>query len=191
MDTKQNPLKSVDLLYGLEDRPSVPASVFAALQHLLAIFVGIVTPPIIICGALGFDVATTAFVINMALFASGISTFIQVRRFGIVGSGLLSIQGTSFTFLGTVLAIGFAVKGAGGSTNDIMANILGTCFICSFVEMGFSRFLKHLKKFITPLVSGIVVTLIGLSLIKVGITDMAGGTWLMNNKPEYLQVHRI
>ena len=180
----ENAAKNSDLLYGLEDRPPIPASVFAALQHLLAIFVGIVTPPIIICSALGFDTVTTAFVINMALFASGISTFIQVRRFGPIGSGLLSIQGTSFTFLGTVMAIGFAVKGAGGSTNDILATIFGTCFVCSVVEIVFSRFIKFLRRLITPLVSGIVVTLIGLSLVKVGITDMAGGTWLMDNKPE-------
>lgn len=174
-----------ELIFGLEDKPSVPTSIFAGLQHLLAIFVGIVTPPIIICGALGFDLPTKAFIINMALFASGISTFIQARRIGPVGSGLLSIQGTSFTFLGTVLAIGFAVKGDGGSTNDILATIFGTCFVCSFVEIAFSRFIKFLKSFITPLVSGIVVTLIGLSLIRVGITDIGGGQWLMDNKPEF------
>lgn len=178
-------LANTEMIYGLEDKPSVVASLFAALQHLLAIFVGIITPPLIISGALGFDLPTKAFIINMALFASGISTFIQVRKFGPIGSGLLSIQGTSFTFLGTVIAIGFAVKGAGGSTNDILASIFGTCLICSVVEIVFSRFIKFLKRFITPLVSGIVVTLIGLSLVKVGITDMAGGQWLMDNKPEF------
>ncbi len=174
-----------DLIFGLEDKPSVSTSVFAGLQHLLSIFVGIVTPPIIICGALGFDLPTKAFIINMALFVSGISTFIQARRIGPVGSGLLSVQGTSFTFLGTVLAIGFAVKGDGGSTNDILATIFGTCFVCSTVEIVFSRFIKFLRRFITPLISGIVVTLIGLSLIRVGITDIGGGQWLMDNKPEF------
>ncbi|OQX29511.1 MAG: xanthine permease XanP [Spirochaeta sp. LUC14_002_19_P3] len=181
---QQEALKQ-DMIFGLEDKPNIPTAIFAALQHLLAIFIGIVTPPIIICGALGFDLATKAFIINMALFASGISTLIQARRIGPIGSGLLSIQGTSFTFLGTVLAIGFAVKNDGGSTNDILATIFGTCFVCASVEIVFSRFIKFLRTFITPLVSGIVVTLIGLSLIRVGITDMGGGQWLMDNKPEF------
>ncbi|MCG8572909.1 MAG: purine permease [Spirochaetes bacterium] len=178
-----------DVIYGLEDHPPVIESIFAALQHLLAIFVGIVTPPIIICGALQLPPQMTAFVINMALFASGVSTFIQCRRiplgkFGYIGSGLLSIQGTSFTFLGTIIAMGLSVIGTGGTPETALTTIFGVCFFGAFIEMFFSRFLRFLKKIITPIVSGIVVTLIGLSLIRVGITDMAGGTWLHDNIPE-------
>ncbi len=170
-------VKPAELIYGLDDRPPVHESAFAAFQHLLAIFIGISTPPIIICGVLKFPPEITAFVISMALFASGISTFIQCRRIGPVGSGLLSIQGTSFTFLGTILAMGFSVKAAGGGPEEILTTIFGVCFACSFMEMIFSRFIPFLRKIITPLVSGIVVTLIGLSLIKVGITDFCGGAY--------------
>lgn len=164
-----------DIIYGLHDKPPVLESTFAALQHLLAMFVGIITPPAIITGVLGFPIEMAAYVIAMTLFASGVSTFIQCRTFGPVGSGLLAVQGTSFTFLGTLLATGFAVKAAGGDHQAMLTTMLGVCFAGSFIEMAASRFLPYLKKIITPLVSGIVVTTIGLKLIKVGMTDIGGG----------------
>jgi len=174
----------VDMIYTLEDRPSKPQAFFASLQHMMAIFIGIVTPAIVISGALGLSTELSSYLVSMSLFVSGVATFIQCRKIGPVGSGLLSIQGTSFTFLSTCIGIGFAVKAAGGSETEMVAAIFGTCLITSPVEMIFSRFIPLLKKIITPLVSGIVVTLIGMSLIKVGITDMGGGAWLLGNKPE-------
>ena len=80
------------LIYGLEDRPPLRDALFAALQHLLAIFVAIITPPLIIAGALNLDLQTTGFLVSMALFVSGIATFIQCHRFGPVGCGLLCVQ---------------------------------------------------------------------------------------------------
>ena len=76
---------SKELIYGLEDRPPLKDALFAALQHLLAIFVAICTPPLIIAGALGLDIETTAYLVSMSLMVSGIATFIQCRRFGWVG----------------------------------------------------------------------------------------------------------
>lgn len=69
-----------DLIYGVEDRPPFKDALFAALQHLLAIFVAIITPPLIIASALKLDVEKTSFLVSMSLFASGVSTFIQCRR---------------------------------------------------------------------------------------------------------------
>lgn len=174
-----------EVIYKLNDKPPVVESFFAAFQHLLAIFVGIVTPPIIIAGALKLPFEAKAYVISMALFVSGVSTFIQVKKFGPIGSGLLSIQGTSFTFLGTIISIGIGVKASGGSMEAALCTIFGVCFVGSFIEMFFSRFINRLRALIPPLVSGIVVTLIGLSLIKVGITDIGGGAWLKANKPQF------
>jgi len=175
----------VDLIYGLTDKPKAGQAFFAALQHMMAIFIGIVTPAIVISGALGLSTEMSAYLVSMSLFVSGLATFIQCRKIGPVGSGLLSIQGTSFTFLSVCIMIGFAVKNSGGSEAQIVAAIFGTCLIASPVEMIFSRFIPFLNKIITPLVSGIVVTLIGMSLIKVGITDIGGGAWLLANKPEF------
>lgn len=160
------------LIYGLEDRPPVKDALFAAIQHLLAIFVAIITPPLIISGALNLDLETTGFLVSMALFASGVSTFIQCRRIGPIGTGLLCIQGTSFSFIGPIISAGMT----GG-----LSMVFGACIAGSFVEMFISRILKYTRKIITPLVSGIVVTLIGMSLVKVGITACGGGNAAMEN----------
>ena len=71
-----------DLIYGIDDRPPLKETLFAAIQHLLAIFVAIITPPLIIAGALKLDLETTGFLVSMALFASGVSTFVQCRKLG-------------------------------------------------------------------------------------------------------------
>ena len=166
MDTPNARTPSV-LLYGIEERPPLREAFFAALQHLLAIFIAIVTPPLIIAGALGLDHETTGFLVSMALFASVLSTFIQCRRIGGVGTGLLCIQGTSFSFIGPIISTGML----GG-----LPLIFGVCIAAAPVEMVISRLLRYTQKVITPLVSGIVVTLIGMSLIKVGIIACGGGT---------------
>ena len=132
----------------------------------------IVTPPLIIASALKLDVSTTGFLVSMALFVSGISTFIQCRRIGGIGTGLLCIQGTSFSFIGPIISAGLA----GG-----LPAIFGACMAASVVEMAISRLLKYTRKIITPLVSGIVVTLIGMSLIKVGINACGGGVQAMQD----------
>lgn len=155
-----------ELIYGLEDRPPLKDALFAAIQHLLAIFMAIITPPLIIAGAMKLDLETTGFLVSMALFASGVSTFIQCKRIGPLGTGLLCIQGTSFSFIGPIIAAGLS----GG-----LASVFGACMAASVVEMAISRVLKYTRKIITPLVSGIVVTLIGMSLIKVGISACGGG----------------
>ena len=155
-----------DLIYGVEDRPPFKDALFAALQHLLAIFVAIITPPLIIASALKLDVEKTSFLVSMSLFASGVSTFIQCRRIGPIGAKLLCIQGTSFSFIGPIIATGLV----GG-----LPLIFGSCIAAAPIEMVVSRTFKYLRNIITPLVSGIVVLLIGLSLIKVGIVSCGGG----------------
>ena len=157
--------KSKDLIYGPEDRPPFLESVFAALQHLFAIFVAIMTPPLIIASQLKLDLQTTSFLVSMALIASGLSTFLQCRRFGPVGAGLLCIQGTSYSFIGPIITAGMGGLGV----------VFGSCMAASLVEIFVGRVLKYARRVVTPVVSGIVVTLIGLCLIKVGISACGGG----------------
>ena len=161
-----------DLIYGIDDRPPLKETLFAALQHLLAIFVAIITPPLIIASSLKLDLETTGFLVSMALFASGISTFIQCRKFGPLGAGLLCIQGTSFSFIGPIITTGML----GG-----LPLVFGACIAAAPVEMIISRTFRYMRHIITPLVSGIVVLLIGLSLIKVGVVSCGGGYAAMDD----------
>jgi len=101
------------LVYGLNSTPPPLEASFAAFQHILASFVGIITPTLIIGGVLGLG-SEIPYLISMALVVSGVGTFIQAKQVGPLGSGLLCVQGTSFAFLGSILAAGFMVKGRGG-----------------------------------------------------------------------------
>lgn len=167
--------RKAELVYQLNDRPPLPHTIFAALQHLLAMFVAVITPSLIICQSLGVPADQTNTIISMSLFASGLSSFLQIRTFGPIGSGLLSIQGTSFNFLGPIIGAGLALKAGGASIEAMMAAIFGTILVASFAEILLSRVLQFAQRIITPLVSGIVVTLIGLTLVHVGLVSMGGG----------------
>src|SRR5471032_3048427 len=163
-----------ELLYGLEERIAPVPAFFTAVQHVLASVVGIITPPLIIGSVLGLN-AYLPYLISMSLLASGIGTFIQARRFMSVGAGMICLQGTSFAFLGVILSGGMLVKSRGGSPEDIMAMIFGVNFVAAFIPLLVSRFIGQMRRVFTPLVSGTVIALIGISLIKVSITDWAGG----------------
>ena len=164
-----------DVIFRLNDRPKLWAALIGAFQHVTAVFVGIITPPLLISQALGLELHDSVHIVGMSLAVSGIATFIQCRRFGPIGSGLLSIQGTSFTFLGPIIASGTALVQGGMTATGALGVIFGVCLLGSPIEMILSRFLGHAKKIITPTVTGIVVTLIGLTLVKVGMITMAGG----------------
>ena len=163
-----------ELVYYLEDRPGVIESSFVAIQHVLASFISIITPTLIIGGVLGLG-EHIPYLISMALMVSGVATLIQaVRPIGI-GSGLLCVQGTSFAFLSAILATGLIAKTNGGGPDEILSLIFLMCFFGAFVEIFLSQVITLMKRIVTPLVTGTVVILIGISLIKVGVTDLAGG----------------
>ena len=97
------------------------------------------------------------------------------NRYGIVGSGLLSIQSVNFSFVTVMIALGSSMKSDGFHEELIMSSLLGVSFVGAFLVVGSSFILPYLRRVITPTVSGIVVLMIGLSLIKVGIIDFGGG----------------
>lgn len=173
--------RNSDLIYGLNDRPPPLEAIFVAFQHVLAAFVGIITPPLIICSSLGLDPSNTSYIISMSLFASGICTFIQCKRIGPIGSGLLSLQGTSFAFLGPILGVGAFALDGGRTPEQALSLIFGVCFLGSAVEIILSRFLHLMSKIITPVVSGTVVMIIGLGLIRTGVVSLAGGVAAQKN----------
>ncbi|MGY6027215.1 uracil-xanthine permease family protein [Phytobacter sp. AG2a] len=170
-----------ELIYRLEDRPPIAQTLFAALQHLLAMFVGVITPGLLICQALGLPAQDTQHIISMSLFASGVASIIQIKAWGPVGSGLLSIQGTSFNFVAPLIMGGTALKTGGADVPTMMAALFGSLMLASCTEMVISRILPFARRVITPLVSGVVVMIIGLSLIQVGLTSVGGGFGAMAN----------
>ena len=149
-------------------------SIPLGIQHVLAMFAGNITVPIIIAGIFGQTTAEKIFLIQMALFVAGVATIIQTVGFGKVGSRLPIIQGTSFAFIPVMVP--FAKVGLGA--------VFTAAFIGGIFQMWIGKMLKPIRHMFPPLVTGIVVLMIGVSLLKVGFMYAGGGGWLMNNKPE-------
>ena len=146
-----------------------------ALQHVFAVFVGMITPPLLIAGALKLGRADTAYLVSMSLFVSGAATILQTSRLGPIGSGLLSIQGTSFTFIAPIISVAGAAMASGASASQALAGVFGLCMAGAGIVILASRFIRFASAVITPVVTGTVVTLIGLTLIEVGMVSVGGG----------------
>lgn len=164
-----------DVLFDLESKPPLRVALGAAVQHLLAIFAGVVTPALVVCGLCGASPALTRQVAGMSLFISGVSTFIQIHRFGAVGSGLLSIQGTSSSFIAIFAGMAAAGVARGETPEQMIGLMFGMGLVCALVEVALSQVLPWMRKAITPLVAGLVITLIGLTLLKVSVMQIGGG----------------
>jgi len=150
-------------------------SIPLGIQHVLAMFAGNITVPIIIAGIFGQTTAEKIFLIQMALFVAGVATIIQTVGLGKVGSRLPIIQGTSFAFIPVMVP--FAKVGLGA--------VFTAAFIGGIFQMWIGKMLKPIRHMFPPLVTGIVVLMIGVSLLKVGFMYAGGGGWLLNNKPEF------
>lgn len=147
---------SSSLVYGLEERVPPGPALLVSAQQVAAMVVGTITPPLILAGILKWPAADTAYFVSMALLASALGTLLQTLRAGPVGSGLLSVTGTSFSFLQPLVLAGQA----GG-----LALMFGMALVTAPVQLVLAPFLPRLRRVFTPLVSGVVVLLIGLSLI--------------------------
>lgn len=147
-----------DLLYPHNSRLSPGRALLAALQQLVAMFVGCITPALIFISVVEVDAETARYLIGMSLFTAGIGTFLQARRFGPVGSGLLSVNGTSFAYLDLLLRAG---------TEGGLPLACGMVLAAVPFQFAVAFFLPWLRRLFSPLVAGIVVLLIGLNLIPV------------------------
>ncbi|WP_428818801.1 uracil-xanthine permease family protein [Microbulbifer sp. MCCC 1A16149] len=145
-------------------RPPLPASLLIALQHLLAVFGAVIAPPLILAHGMQLAEADTAYLVSASLFISGIATFIQIHRLGPLGSGLLSIQGTSFTFIGPILAVYFLLL-ENHAPQQALGIVLGSCAVCALVIGICARFVQRLRLLISTNVTGTAVILIGATLV--------------------------
>ena len=163
---KQNNLNS-ELMYGINDKPSIGVQILLGFQNIFAAFGGIIAVPLVISSALGFDGITSTAVLSASILTSGIATVIQSKGIGPFGARVPCIMGTDFTFVAPAIAVG----GVAGLPGIIGATILG-----SISEVVLSYFIKPLMKLFPPLVTGTVVCLIGLTLLPVSMDWAAGGT---------------
>lgn len=154
-------------LFKFTGKLSLQEMVPMALQHVVAMVVGCVTPAIIVAGAAGLDQADKVVLIQSSLIFAGIATLIQVFPFiRNVGSGLPVIMGVSFAYVPTLLGI---------VTEFDLPSVFGAQLVGGAVAIIFGIFVKKLLKFFPPLVTGTVIFSIGLSLYSVAVRYIAGG----------------
>ncbi|MEV8468389.1 nucleobase:cation symporter-2 family protein [Fluviibacterium sp. DFM31] len=165
--------------------PPLAKAVPLGIQHVLAMFVSNVTPAIIVCGAAGFgfgsnspDFPQMIYMIQMSMFFAGLATLIQTIGLGPVGAKLPIVQGTSFAFIPVMIPL-VAGKGV-----DAIAVLMGGVFVGGLFHAFLGFFIKKIRFALPPLVTGLVVTMIGLALVKVGIQYAAGGVPAIGT-PEY------
>lgn len=148
------------LLYTLNQKPPHGITLLLALQHMLASIGGIVAVPLIVGASIGLPNDEIVSLINAALLASGIVTMAQCIGFGPIGIRLPVVMGSSFAFLGVAIAIGRE----GG-----VASIMGSALVGSFVVIFASFYMDKVRKLFPTVVSGVVVTLIGLTILPVAM----------------------
>lgn len=160
---------SREALFQLNGIPPLGMSVSLALQHLVAMIVGCVTPPIIIANALGLPQSERVLLIQVSLVMSAVTTLIELFPIGgKLGSGLPVMFGISFAYLPSMQAI------VGGGRD--IATIAGAMVIGGIVAAVVGVFVKKIRRFFPPIITGTVVFTIGLSLYPTAINYMAGGT---------------
>ena len=162
---------STQLILGLNDKPSAGVTFLAALAHLAAIAASILTAPLLLARAIGLDDLQTVYVINASLGVSGIATFIQVYKFGWLGSGLLSVQGTSFAFIGAMAYASSMLKES-MQIDEVVGVLLGTSMVGAILVVLASFFLTQIRKVITPTVTGVTIFLLGVSLLLSALTNL-------------------
>lgn len=188
MQTTNAPKKSL-LRIKLDDKPPMKQTLILAFQAIFACFSGIVAVPLVVAGALGLKISDTSFLVSCALFASGLTTLIQAKGIGPIGSKLPFIMGTSFAFVSPAIAIGSTYN---GNMTLGIATICTATMVGALLEVILSFFINHVKKIFPPLVTGTVVTMIGITIIPVGIDWLAGGSGNPNyGDPKFLLLGAI
>lgn len=197
----QSKKDNIQPFFSLYSRMPLVLGAVLGLQHALAMLAGVVTPAIIISGTANLGTELTQYLVSVSLLTCGILSTVQISRFHIpytkyyVGTGLVSLVGTSFATITIVTAAipqmyrtGFCPSDADGNPlpcPDGYGAIIGTSSLCALIEVLLS-FLppRVLQKMFPPIVTGPVVLLIGVSLIQSGFQDWAGGSGGCKDRPD-------
>ncbi|ELZ07787.1 uracil-xanthine permease family protein [Natrialba aegyptia] len=172
----------IHLEYGLDEKPPLPKSILLGLQHVAVMIVPATAVAYIVAGSVGLSGADTAYIVQMVLLFSGLATIVQAYTVGPVGAKLPIVMGTSFTFLGAMTTIG---------ADFGMAAVFGAILVTGFTVEGLIGWqFNRIKPFFPPLVTGLVVVIIGLYLIPTGMDYAAGGT-AAHEAGEFGALHHI
>ncbi|WP_410207492.1 uracil-xanthine permease family protein [Fusobacterium sp.] len=152
--------------YHLDGIPPLREAIPLGLQHVLAMFVSNITPLIIVSGALGLPADTKTFLIQCTMLVAGLNTMLQAYTLGPVGAKLPIVVGTSFAFVPVALSIG---------TQYGYEAILGAALVGGIFEAIIGLVIKRIRRYFPPVVTGVIVLSIGLSLLPVGVKNFAGG----------------
>lgn len=167
--------------------PALHKAIPLGIQHVLAMFISNVTPAIIIAGAAGFGFGSDAgaqgfpdmtYLIQMSMLFAGIATLFQTVGLGPVGARLPIVQGTSFAFIPIMIPL------VAGKGIEALPALFGGVLVGGLFHAFLGMFIGKIRFALPPLVTGLVVTMIGLALVKVGIQYAAGGVPAID-KPEY------
>lgn len=160
----------------------------------------VISPPKIIAGSANFDAETTQYLVSTSLIVCGILSAVQITRFHIyktpyyIGTGLVSVVGTSFAIIPIATKSLSQMYANGKCPSDASGNplpcpegygaIIGTCSLCALLEIGLSFMSPRiLKKLFPPIVTGPTVMLIGISLVETGLQGWAGGSGTCSSRP--------
>ena len=138
-------------------------SAVLGMQHLLAMYSGSILVPIMIAGALGYSTKELTYLISTDIFMCGVATFLQLQVNKYFGIGLPVVLGVAFQSVAPLSIIG-AKLGSGA--------IFGSIIVSGLIVILISGFFSKIRKFFPPLVTGSVITTIGLTLIPVAIGNM-------------------
>ena len=176
-------VRQMSSIYELDGRVPLRQAIPLGIQHVLAMFLGNISPLLIICGMLQMDSAINTTLIQHSLLIAGVATLLQRDPGWKVGSKLPVVMGTSSGFIGTAKSIGASYG---------YAAIMGASLIGSLLEIILGFFIKPLKKLFPPIVTSLVIISIGLSLLSVGIRYFGGGSGAADfGDPKHLLVGTI
>lgn len=149
-----------------DEKLSVGANLAYGLQHVLTMYGGIVAVPLILGQAAGLDPSEIGLLVTASLFAGGLATILQTIGLPFFGCRLPLVQGVSFSGVATMIAI----SGNGG-----IPSILGAVIAASLIGLLITPVFSRITRFFPPLVTGIVITTIGLTLMPVAAMWAMGG----------------
>ncbi|KAI6255879.1 hypothetical protein MCOR29_007980 [Pyricularia oryzae] len=192
--------RSAAPFFGLNDRMPVFLAMLLGFQHALAMLAGLITVPLLLSGTGGANLppATQQYLVSSVMIVAGILSTVQITRFHLfktpyyLGTGLISVVGCSFAVIPVatggikqMYASGFCPSSPDGTPlpcPDAYGALLGTAAVCALFEILLS-FLppKVVLRIFPPIVTGPTVMLIGISLVRSGFTNWAGGTGPCSN----------